>query len=49
MPEVSGLIVPKLCPTRYDGNIRYLEIVSSSADHHDSGSGENEKAQIEKS
>ena len=42
MPKVSGLIVPKLCHTRHDGNIRCLEPVAPSAHHHDYGSGEYE-------
>lgn len=45
MPKVSGLIVPKLCHTRHDGNIRCLEPVAPSAHHHDYGSGEYEEAQ----
>jgi len=45
MPKVSGLIVPKLCHTRHDGNIRCLEPVAPSAHHHDYGSSEYEEAQ----
>ena len=45
MPKVSGLIVPKLCHTRPDGNIRCLEPVAPSANHHDYGGGEDEEAQ----
>ena len=45
MPKVSGLIVPKLCHTRHDGNNRCLEPVAPSAHHHDYGSGEDEEAQ----
>ena len=44
MQKVSGLIVPKLCHTRHDGNIRCLEPVAPSAHHHDYGSGEYEEA-----
>ena len=45
MPKVSELIVPKLCHTRHDGNIRCLEPVAPSAHHHDYGSSEYEEAQ----
>ena len=45
MPKVSGLIVPKLCHTRPDGNIRCLEPVAPSANHHDYGGSEDEEAQ----
>ena len=45
MPKVSGLIVPKLCHTRHDGNIRCLEPVAPSAHHHDYGRCEYEEAQ----
>ena len=37
MPDVSGLIVPKLCHRCHDGNIRCLEPVAPSAHHHDYG------------
>lgn len=45
MPKVSGLIVPKLCHSCHDGNIRCLEPVAPFANHHDYGSGEDEEAQ----
>ena len=45
MPDVSGLIVPKLCHRCHDGNIRCLEPVAPSAHHHDYGRCEYEEAQ----
>ena len=45
MPEVSGLIVPKLCHRCHDGNIRCLEPVAPSAHHHYYGRCEYEEAQ----
>ena len=45
MPKVSGLIVPKMCHTRHEGNIRCLEPVAPSANHHDYGSSKYEEAQ----
>ena len=47
MPKASGLIVPRLCHIRHDGNIRCLEPVAPSANHHDYGSGEYKEAQNE--
>ena len=47
MPKVSGLIVPKLWPKSHDGNIRCLEPVVSSVNHHDYNDGEGEAAQDE--
>lgn len=36
-----------MCHTHHVGNIRCLEPVAPSANHHDYGSGENEEAQNE--
>lgn len=47
MLKVSGLIVPKLCHRCHDGNIRWLEPVVSSVNHHDYNGGEGEEAQDE--
>ena len=47
MPKVSGLIVPKLWSKSHDGNIRCLEPVVSSVNHHDYNDGEGEEAQDE--
>ena len=35
MPKVCGLIVPKLCPTTHDRNIRWLILVESFANQYD--------------
>ena len=42
-----GLLVPKLCHRCYDGNIRCIETVAPSANHHDCGSCEYEEAHDE--
>ena len=47
MSKVSGLIVPKLCHRCHDGNVRCLEPVVSSGNHHDYNGGEGEEAQDE--
>ena len=47
MPIVSGLFVPKSRPTNHFGNIRWLEPVVSSVNHHDYNGGEDEAAQDE--
>ena len=47
MPKVSGIIVPKLWPKSHDGNIRCLEQVAPSVNHHDYNGGEGEAAQDE--
>ena len=47
MPNVSGLIVLKLCHRHHDGNIICLEPVALSANYHDYGSGEYKEAQDE--
>jgi len=47
MPKVSGLIVTKMRPTNHFGNIRCLEPVAPSANHHDCGSCEYEEAHDE--
>ncbi len=44
MPNISGLIVPKLCHKHHNGNIRCLEPVAPSANHHDYGGSEDEEA-----
>lgn len=41
------VIVPKLCHRCHDGNIRCLEPVVSSGNHHDYNGGEGEEAQDE--
>ena len=48
MPNVSGLIVHKLCHRHHDGNIICLEPVAPSANYHDYGSGEYKEPQDEK-
>ena len=48
MPNVSGLIVLKLCHRHHDGNIICLEPVAPSANYHDYGSGEYKESQDEK-
>jgi hypothetical protein len=35
MSDVSGLIVPQLCPNSYVGNIRRLKPVNPFANQHD--------------
>ena len=47
MPKVSGLIVPKLCHRHPDGNIRCLEPMAPSANHHAYSWGEHEEPQDE--
>lgn len=47
MSKVCGLIVPKLCHGHHDGNNRCFEPVTPSANYHDYGRGEHEKAQNE--
>ena len=47
MPKISGLIVSKLCHRHPDGNIRCLEPIAPSANHHDYSWGEHEESQDE--